>query len=101
MRAEKPKRKIWVTKYAFTTGIYTAMAEVNGEEGKEMAIVRGEGLCNQWWGHRRKSGKNDFEFSEEAALARAEQIREDRIASLNRQLGKMKTLKVQVRDECV
>lgn len=99
MKPEKTTRKIWITKYALTQGITTAMAEVDGEPGEELGTIRGKGLTMTQYLHRRKSGNNDFEFSEEDALARAEVMRENKIASLNRQLGKLKTLKIKVKDD--
>lgn len=79
--------QVWISKFALTTGLYTAMAEllpgelamVFGGHGTFDSCLRGEGL--EW--HR----------SREAAIVRADQLRDAKIASLRRQISKLKAIK--------
>ena len=79
--------QIWVTKFALTTGLYMATAElvpgglamVIGGHGTFDSCFRGEGL--EW--HR----------SLEGAVTRADEMRAAKIASLRRQISKLKAIK--------
>lgn len=79
--------QIWISKFALTTGLYTTMAEllpgglamVFGGHGTFDSCLRGEGL--EW--HR----------SRDAAIARADELRDAKIASLRRRISKLKAIK--------
>jgi len=79
--------QIWISKFALTTGLYATTAEilpgglakVSGGHGTFDSCLRGEGL--EW--HR----------SREAAIARADELRDARIASLRRQISRLKAIK--------
>ncbi len=74
--------KIWVTKYALTTGIFSADAEVNSG----VAIVPMFRVPTQYF------HGNDWHETPEAALARAEEMRKKRIIALNRNIAKLQNL---------
>ncbi|VVA47960.1 hypothetical protein SERVES_01681 [Serratia ficaria] len=84
--------KIFVTKYALSTGIFSAEAE--RRDGSDMAIIRVD----------RSSGyfdmylhKGDFHLDEESALRKAQEMRQKKIASLHKQLAKLEKLKFEVK----
>lgn len=78
--------KIWVTKYALTVGIKVYKAREEPRDGHVVVHDR-QGL-NGW---SMFFGK-DWHTSEDAALKRAEQMREDKIASLKKQIEKLNEL---------
>jgi hypothetical protein len=73
--------KAWITKYALSKGVF------------EAEVVE----CN-YRAARRIDGpfayyvEDDWHRTEEAAIARAEQMRTDRIASLRRQIARLEEL---------
>lgn len=89
---DKQLTKIFVTKYALSTGIFSAEAECEG--GSDMAVIRGDrvkGYFDQYL------HKGDFYHDEESALRKAEEMRQKKIASLNKQLVKIEKLKFEVK----
>lgn len=92
--------KIWVTKNAAAQGIFTLFVDdIKGEKGLERCYdPDAQFKCY----HRRKSGLNDFEFSEDEALKTARKLIAAKIASLNKQLGKLQKMEsggIPVKDE--
>ncbi|ELY4830756.1 hypothetical protein SM096_003082 [Cronobacter sakazakii] len=83
--------KIYITKYALTSGIFTAEADVNTE--KRMASFRGSesGFVQCYHG-------DDFHFNEEGALARAEEMRNKKLKSLDKQMKKISAMKFEIQD---
>ena len=79
----------WVTKYALTDGVLKVQGEVS--RSASTMFIYGEywqtAHCEEW--HR----------TEQAALDRAEFMRTKKIASLEKQLAKMRALKIQVVDQ--
>jgi hypothetical protein len=78
--------KIYITKYALTDGIVESEAEINGG----MAVVRKQysgGLDQYFHGE----GK-DWHLSKESAIAKAEDMRLKKIASVKKQLSKLEEL---------
>lgn len=77
--------KVWITKYALTRGII----ESEGEElSKTMIRVRGAAVKCQVY-----SIFPDWWPSKESAILRAEQMRNAKIKSLEKQVEKLKKLK--------
>ncbi len=75
--------KVWITKYALSTGIEAVDAEVCGED---MVYYGSYGHGNQY------AYGNDWHRTPEAALARAEEMRKSRIASLRKSLDKLESM---------
>ncbi|EOG6122134.1 hypothetical protein ACLF4E_004345 [Cronobacter malonaticus] len=83
--------KIYITKYALTSGIFTAEADVDTE--KRMASFRASesGFLQFYHG-------DDFHFNEEASLARAEEMRIKKLKSLDKQIKKISAIKFEIKD---
>ncbi|ELY2536611.1 hypothetical protein [Cronobacter sakazakii] len=83
--------KIYITKYALTSGVFTAEADVDTE--KRVASFRGSesGFWQFYHG-------DDFHFNEEAALARAEEMRIKKLKSLDKQMKKISAIKFEIKD---
>lgn len=75
--------KIWITKYALTNGIREA--EGTGVSDG-MASVRGPHLTEYYHGR-------DWHKTREAAVARAEEMRTAKIASLQKSIAKLEKLR--------
>lgn len=78
--------KVWITKYALTTGIYAAEAEVC-ETVEDGTMIR---VLSSYGGYFHKPNWWDNEAD---AIRRAEVMRKRKIAGLQKQLEKLKALK--------
>lgn len=76
--------KIYVTKYALTSGISEHDAEISS--GGDMASFRENGYPHYYHG-------DDFHLTLDEALKRAEEMRIKKLASLNKQIEKISALK--------
>lgn len=76
--------KIWVTKYALTSGIFEAEAEI--DEDWNMASIPSRTYLSTLHG-------KDWHRTVEEAMKRAEEMRVKRIASLRMQIKKLEELK--------
>ena len=74
----------WVTKYALTDGIQKVSGTVRHETSSDMLSYIGSRY--DW---RECVHDNDWHRTPEAALARAEEMRKNKIASLKKSLAKM------------
>lgn len=79
--------KIWITKYALTTGVFCVEATLFLGDG--MARYRREGSHFDEYAHR--EGR-DWHRTEAAAKARVEALRRKKIASLKKQIAKLEAL---------
>lgn len=79
--------KVWVTKNALTRGIEVVTAEVFEESG--MIAVYEDRYAYYVHG-------NDWHKTPEAAVARAQEMRDARIKSLQRSIAKMEKLKFDI-----
>lgn len=77
--------KVWITKYALTQGIFEAEAEVI-EDGT--VRVRQEFIVSYY----HKEGR-DWHKTKESAVAKAEEMRKKKIASLKKQIEKLEKKK--------
>jgi hypothetical protein len=80
--------RIWITKYALTSGIFEADAEVE-KNSDGMAVVPKNyetGTYAQYF-----HGK-DWHLTREGALTRAEEMRVKKITSLKKQLKKLEEM---------
>lgn len=78
--------KVWITKYALTKGIFSAMAETNDRR----AYIPRDHITGVY---SRVFGCNDYHFSKELAIERAEEMRVKKIQSLEKQIVKIESLK--------
>jgi hypothetical protein len=91
--------KVWITKYALTTGIF----EVNGEPIQDGATIKyrrasssssfRSGFILPEYAH----GK-DFHETPELAILRANEMRVAKIASLKKQIAKLEKMTFEVKD---
>jgi hypothetical protein len=89
--------KIWITTYALTDGILTGELLENGARSPNSVTV----LMNnpQSHGKRMHVFKPHWWTSEVAAHYRAEQMRKERIKSLEKSLDKIRKLEIKVLDQ--
>ena len=77
----------WVTRYALTSGIQKVTGTVRHETSSAMLSYPGE--CRDW--PVSVHGK-DWHRTPEAALARAEEMRKNKIASLKKSIAKLEAM---------
>jgi len=73
----------WVTKYSLSKGIQVVNGEVNHQISSTMLIYGRHGIAH---------GK-DWHRTREAAFARAEEMRKNKIASLNKSIDRLERMK--------
>ena len=78
----------WVTKYALTDGIQKVSGTVRHETSSDMLSYIGSRY--DW---RECVHGNDWHRTPEAALARAEEMRKNKIASLKKSIAKLEAIK--------
>jgi hypothetical protein len=84
--------KVFVTKYALSTGVFSAEAECKC--GSDMAVIPGDrakGYFDQYL------HKGDFHFDVESALQKAEEMRIKKLKSLDKQMKKVSAIKFEVK----
>lgn len=81
--------KVWITKYAFTLGIFAEQTKPNHGDSDNMVVIRRAG--DTWDQYYHGEGK-DWHRSEDAAKARAEAMRIAKIVSLKKSINKMEQL---------
>lgn len=89
---DKQLTKIFVTKYALTVGVYSAMAECNCRS--DMAVIPGDRAKGYFDAYMHKG---DFHFTESDALQKAEEMRQKKIISLKKKIEKIENLKFEVK----
>ena len=72
--------QVWVSKYAITVGIYETKAYVYNEGDAKTIDNRTYLKLGDWW------------LTKEGAIQKAETMRKDRIASLRRQIRRLKDM---------
>lgn len=82
---------VYITKYALTTGVYSAEADVNGDMAVQ-AVQREKGSVYAQYFH----GK-DWHLTEDEALDRAEEMRIAKLKSLDKQMKKISALKFTIK----
>ena len=83
----------WVTKYALTTGIQKVIGSVRHETSSTM--LRYSDPAN---GFKEFVHGNDWHRTPEAALARAEEMRKAKIASLKKSIAKLESMMFSVEE---
>ena len=83
--------KVWITKYALTTGIEeinaTNVARIDIEATGYLVIVRTKGGMPEVY------NKKDYALNKESAIAKAEEMRQKKIVSLKKQIEKLEGMK--------
>jgi len=79
---------VYVTKYALTTGVYATEADIS--DGMAIQRAKGSGFTQYFHG-------NDWQLSENDALARAEEMRIAKLKSLDKQMKKISALKFTIK----
>lgn len=75
--------KVWITKYALRDGVQKVEATLSPEYPK----------CVSWGGYKDAWGEGkEWHRTQEAAIARAEEMRIAKIASLKRQIAKLEKM---------
>jgi len=77
--------KVWITKYALTIGIEEVEADVSFSEN--MVAYGGNSYSTQY------AHGNDWHGTKEAAIKRAENMRQDKLISLQKSIEKMQKLR--------
>jgi hypothetical protein len=85
---EREQITAWLTRYALTQGILKVSGEVCHNISSGMLSYGGGGYAHG----------NDWHRSVEAATARAEKMRADKLASLRKQIAAMERLQIKVKD---
>lgn len=84
--------KVWITKYALSSGIRVEMAELSAVSDS-MITVRADPLRK--WQTETFHG-SDWHRDEQSAIAKCELMRKKKISSLEMQLAKLKKLEFKV-----
>jgi len=79
----------WVTKYALTQGIFKT-------EGENCVDINPDMFAYKTNGYKNSAFKNEWFLTESEAISHAEEMRGKKIASLTKQIKKMKNLKISV-----
>lgn len=79
--------KIWITKYALTKGILVVDADVSSEYPDMVSWGEGD-TCNHAHGEGR-----DWHWTQESAKARAGEMIDKKIISLEKSIAKLKKLR--------
>lgn len=78
--------KVWITRYALTDGILESDAEICLDADMKGNMI----VCDRGYFH---GEGRDWHRTKEAALVRAEKMRQKKIASLKRQIEKLEKIK--------
>lgn len=82
--------RVWITKYALTQGIYEKEAELSFPGNEDMIeVITTTSGPKEFYHHKGK----DWHTSREDAVERAEQMREQKILSLKKQIKKLGEMK--------
>jgi len=83
--------KIYVTKYALTSGIFSAEAKISDD--RKMASYKQPGAYFTETAHG-----NDFHLTKEDALSRAEEMRIKKLQSLDKKTKQISAMKFEIRE---
>ncbi|MDU4943872.1 MAG: hypothetical protein E6X23_20430 [Mixta calida] len=82
---------IYVTKYALTSGIFAVEADV--EESRKIASYKQPASYFVEYVHG-----NDFHLTQEAAVARAEEMRIKKLQSLDKKIKQISAMKFEIKE---
>lgn len=89
--------KVWITKYALTDGIVEgeliAKHRMEDDYTKEFKILY---LCKNLQGDQFYLKKDEFYYSLDSARFKAEQMRQEKIANLKKQIEELEEMKFDV-----
>ena len=80
--------RVWITKYALTQGIFEADGKICTDIDENMIDAGKAGLY-----HNHYSGIDEWHKTKESAIRAAEHMRQKKIASLEKQIARLKKLK--------
>ncbi|WP_312836672.1 hypothetical protein [Pantoea sp.] len=83
--------RIYVTKYAFTSGVFSVEAKV--DEERKMASYKAPGDYFTAYVHG-----NEFHLTRDDALSRAEEMRIKKLQSLDKQIKKISAMKFEIKE---
>ena len=78
--------KVWITKYALTKGIIEADGELTSSESVSI-LNRGLSLPTHWF------YKGDWHSDKQTAIKKAEEMRQNKIVSLKKQIEKLEGMR--------
>ena len=78
--------KVWITKYALTKGIIEADGELTSSESVSI-LNRGLSLPTHWF------YKGDWHSDKQSAIKKAEEMCQNKIESLKRQIKKLEEMR--------
>lgn len=87
MGSSDPMIHVWVTKYALTSGIFEVDARHCLETSDKMIEVKGEGAFSTAHYH-----KPDWHTSREDAVARACEMRDKKVSSMEKKLKRLRDM---------
>jgi len=83
---------VWITKYALTHGIFAKKVLISETDNNIIEIIKDEPLYSWAQYQYHKEGK-EWHRTKEAAIKKAEELRDRKIKSLERQIEKLKNMK--------
>lgn len=81
--------KVWITKYALSSGIFEANAEICANISQDMIRLTREGRYEELF---HGEGK-DWHLTEEGARERLKELKERKVRSLLKQISKIESIK--------
>lgn len=78
--------KVWITKYALTKGIIEADGELTSFDSVSI-LNRGLSLPTHWF------YKGDWHFDKQSAIKKAEEMRQNKIESMKKQIQKLERMR--------
>lgn len=78
--------KVWITKYALRSGIFSA--EVEEEDENDTVVVRNDNSLNPYY----HGDGREWHRTKESAIAKAEDMRKKKITSLKKQIEKLENM---------
>lgn len=86
--------KVWISKYALTQGVYAIDAELCGQSSPNM--IRD---LNNRSGYGGYFYRPDWHETEDAAIVRAETMRDSKLISLRKQIVKLQAKKFTIKEK--
>lgn len=85
--------KVWITKYALTDGIYDGEIIAKHKIRENPIECKFRFLCRNTYGDQFYLDRDDFCFTYECAIKKAEEMRQNKIKSLKKQIEKLEEMR--------
>lgn len=85
--------KVWITKYALTDGISECEIMEEHKIRENPIETKIKYLCLNSYGERFYLSKDDFCYTHECAIKKAEEMRQEKIESLKQQIEKLEEMR--------